>query len=911
MPESPFHLSTQWLCAWTMLWRFATPPERALAAGLILALATVVNVQGQSLDPGAALSFNGTSGHASASDSPALSVTNHVTVEALIRRSTTGVQMGIVEKYGVGGVNGGYALRVSPTDKLQFFTLDSGSTASVASGATSLGANQWYHVAGVWNGANILVYVNGVLDGSIATTRNPKEGTTPLIIGARGNDQILRFAGQMDEVRIWNKARSAAEIYPDMFFPLTGTESNLVAYYRLDDGSGTLATNAVGNGNAVTLSGPTWVDSTAPLGISTNAGSAFNVRDSSAQLYTAVNPRGRPASAWFEWGATTNYGNTTPLTSIGSGVNFVTLQPLITGLLPGTTYHFRWIGSNNVQVVTDADRTFRTPSLFSPFALGAGILNVDQGTVEWGDIDSDGDLDFFLAAWNRNPEFWINNNQGASFTRWVAGAFDGYAAQTADLVDADSNGDLEVFWSASDALRVYRISGAFLEGAMTNQIRLYHYAPYESDWGDYDNDGDLDLVIAGLENGTVPVTKLFRNDRDDRFTEVSTALPGRQFAAVAWGDHDNDGDLDLALAGYRTNLLDVSLSIYRNDGNDVFTDIQAGLTGVAWGFAHWGDSDNDGDLDLLIGGHRRVSSSVVGVTLLYRNDGNDSFVGLTNGFLGLLRPAAAWGDFNNDGRLDFVLSGKTENGQPNVCVLYRNEGNNQFTELPSEIPGMYDMDLAAGDYDNDGRLDVLMAGALSSDAEQGQLYRNIGSATNSRPTAPTGLIASVNGNRVTLSWNPASDAQTPAGALTYNVRVRKQGASDDVMSAMSLASGRRLVPRMGNVQHGTSAWIGGLTPGTNFWKVQAVDSAFGGPFSAEATFVILPPPRILSITRQPNGSFLLSCSGNASASYFLQASANLVDWNDADITTAGGSGAFQFTVPAPGPMNRFFRLRLP
>ena len=293
MPESPFHLSTQWLCAWTMLWRFATPPERALAAGLILALATVVNVQGQSLDPGAALSFNGTSGHASASDSPALSVTNHVTVEALIRRSTTGVQMGIVEKYGVGGVNGGYALRVSPTDKLQFFTLDSGSTASVASGATSLGANQWYHVAGVWNGANILVYVNGVLDGSIATTRNPKEGTTPLIIGARGNDQILRFAGQMDEVRIWNKARSAAEIYPDMFFPLTGTESNLVAYYRLDDGSGTLATNAVGNGNAVTLSGPTWVDSTAPLGISTNAGSAFNVRDSSAQLYTAVKPSAR------------------------------------------------------------------------------------------------------------------------------------------------------------------------------------------------------------------------------------------------------------------------------------------------------------------------------------------------------------------------------------------------------------------------------------------------------------------------------------------------------------------------------------------------------------------------------------------------------------------------------------------
>jgi hypothetical protein len=151
---------------------------------------------------------------------------------------------------------------------------------------------------------------------------------------------------------------------------------------------------------------------------------------------------------------------------------------------------------------------------------------------------------------------------------------------------------------------------------------------------------------------------------------------------------------------------------------------------------------------------------------------------------------------------------------------------------------------------------------------------------------------------LTRDWLHADHDRTcPAAALTYNVRVRKQGEQDDIVSAMSLVSGRRLVPRMGNVQHGTSAWIGGLTPGTNFWKVQAVDSAFeGGPFSAEATFVILPPPRILSITRQPNGSFLLSCSGNASASYFLQASGDLDHWNDAEIATAGGSGAFQFTV---------------
>jgi len=86
------------------------------------------------------------------------------------------------------------------------------------------------------------------------------------------------------------------------------------------------------------------------------------------------------------------------------------------------------------------------------------------------------------------------------------------------------------------------------------------------------------------------------------FTEISTALPDICFSNVAWGDYDSDGDLDILMTG-ETDSSYVS-RVYRNDGSNVFTDIEAGLLGLTRGkdAARWGDYDNDGDLDVLICG---------------------------------------------------------------------------------------------------------------------------------------------------------------------------------------------------------------------------------------------------------------------------------------------------------------------
>ncbi len=83
-------------------------------------------------------------------------------------------------------------------------------------------------------------------------------------------------------------------------------------------------------------------------------------------------------------------------------------------------------------------------------------------------------------------------------------------------------------------------------------------------WGDYNNDGKLDVVITGVSDTSALVAAIWRNDGDGTFTDAGANLPGMDLGCAAWGDYDNDGDLDLLFAG---NSNDGWITrIYRNDG---------------------------------------------------------------------------------------------------------------------------------------------------------------------------------------------------------------------------------------------------------------------------------------------------------------------------------------------------------
>ncbi|MEA3255234.1 MAG: VCBS repeat-containing protein, partial [Candidatus Altiarchaeota archaeon] len=128
-------------------------------------------------------------------------------------------------------------------------------------------------------------------------------------------------------------------------------------------------------------------------------------------------------------------------------------------------------------------------------------------------------------------------------------------------------------------------------------------------WGNYDNDGDLDLAICGCshEHGSLrpacdeKVTKVYENVNGILVEDASQNIIGISLGSLAWGDYDNDGDLDLALSGKPLSTGSVS-KIYNNIDTYLLEDIEQSLHPLQYSSLIWVDYDNDGDLDLTLNG---------------------------------------------------------------------------------------------------------------------------------------------------------------------------------------------------------------------------------------------------------------------------------------------------------------------
>src|ERR1043166_7544032 len=240
-------------------------------------------------------------------------------------------------------------------------------------------------------------------------------------------------------------------------------------------------------------------------------------------------------------------------------------------------------------------------------------------------------------------------------------------------------------------------------------------------WGDYDSDGDLDLLIAGMGKHDVPFTILYKNT-GGTFADSGVVLLGLSRATAAWGDFDGDGDLDLAMTGLDISGIPVT-RVYRNDGG-VFTPLAGNFTGVFAGSIAWGDYDGDGRLDLLITGITSAGPSGVAITKLYHNDGGGVFTSVPHPFPNSYVGSAAWGDYNGDGKLDLAITGATTGGGL-LAAIFRNEGGGVFTDIGANLPGMDLGFVAWGDFNNDGQLDLLFSGN-SNDGFVTRIYRNDG-----------------------------------------------------------------------------------------------------------------------------------------------------------------------------------------
>ena len=234
-------------------------------------------------------------------------------------------------------------------------------------------------------------------------------------------------------------------------------------------------------------------------------------------------------------------------------------------------------------------------------------------------------------------------------------------------------------------------------------------------WGDYNNDGNLDMLLIGIDRDLNRFTKLYRNV-NNVFTQVDAGLTGVSNGDAAWGDYDKDGDLDLVVTGNDSSSTAIS-KIYRNDG--MFVDINAGLMPLDHSSVAWGDSDNDGDLDLILTG---LDSNDNSHTCFYRND-NGTFTLVPIALQGAGIGSVAWGDYNNDGFLDILLTGFVSNNRTKIMKVYENDRGNYFHQAFRAVGVDYG-NAAWGDYDNDGYLDIAVIGISMAGEYIATVYRN-------------------------------------------------------------------------------------------------------------------------------------------------------------------------------------------
>ena len=378
---------------------------------------------------------------------------------------------------------------------------------------------------------------------------------------------------------------------------------------------------------------------------------------------------------------------------------------------------------------------------FTDVTTEAGLGNVvGNAGGTWGDYDNDGDVDLFLFRGSNGKELYRNEGDGRfmDVTQTVGimettnGGFSG--CSTAIFGDFDNDGDLDLFTGGGSSVFgdvLYRNNGdgtfenVSKAAGMDSEVRLYFGALSF----DYDTDGFLDIYIANFSYGSFP-NLLYHNEGNLRFKEIAAQVgldEPKSSDGIGLGDYDNDGDLDIFVTTSTLTPPQSTDVFYRNEGNEVFTDVtqKAGL----WreGFdknAFFWDYDNDGHLDLFI--HSWPTYAAGKTSVLYRNNGDGTFTDVTKTVgiepIEVDSSGAYYGDYDNDGWLDLCI---TYHNSP--TRLYHNNGDGTFTEVSNEagIDGTNSGTVSFVDYDNDGDLDIFTGQSPIGGADlMIKLYRN-------------------------------------------------------------------------------------------------------------------------------------------------------------------------------------------
>ena len=323
--------------------------------------------------------------------------------------------------------------------------------------------------------------------------------------------------------------------------------------------------------------------------------------------------------------------------------------------------------------------------------------------VEAGDIDGDSDLDLVLNSYGANVPLLINNGMGV-FSRTDISLSGGLVAALVKLGDMDADSDLDLVVADTNYQRnLVRVLLGNDDATFSPQADVTGLSSAQTlVLADVDNSGTPDVLATSFDRFAV-LPGSSGGQLEAQRTELRLGMVPK---AVVLADFDSDSDLDLAIAGYQSNS---QVAVLLGEGNGRFgARADYPLAARAEKLAA-GDLDRDGDLDLVaVGSYSFDGPSPLSV-FLGRGDGsfdNETEIPVANPTT--IRPEIALGDLNGDGDLDLLVAAQTQTG-PGISVLLGSSGSTFTQGSEFVVGGFRNPEFVMGDLNGDGRLDIVVS----------------------------------------------------------------------------------------------------------------------------------------------------------------------------------------------------------
>ena len=333
--------------------------------------------------------------------------------------------------------------------------------------------------------------------------------------------------------------------------------------------------------------------------------------------------------------------------------------------------------------------------------------------ITFFDYDNDGWDDITVASAEGEPIYFLKNINGNFVSQTLNISDNNARNKQVNWVDIDNDGDNDLFITSDNSgIRLFENLGNMVMSEITSTSGMLsdNFPYYGASWGDYNNDGFLDIFLS-IRDVDIP-SILYKNNGDNTFTlaniEAGLLTEGFMSFCSVFIDYDNDGDQDIYVSNDKINNPNL---LYRNNGDGTFTEvgqesntdlyIDAMTTTV-------GDINNDGWFDIYV-----TNDNDDSVLLLNNADGTFSD---TTSLYGVSFNSIGWGalflDADNDTDIDLYVSGETDGSYPQYLssAFYENQNGNSFQLNNSAIPNDFaeSYSNATGDINNDGFPDIIV-----------------------------------------------------------------------------------------------------------------------------------------------------------------------------------------------------------